>query len=366
MQRPGIKTIGAVVLLILSIIVIYSIKGCNSGSSKELVFEKVRKGMVRKTISVTGDLEIMDPYTVLSKINGIVEKIYIDYNQDVKKGQLLMKFDPVDIDYRVMKSQTLYENVQLEKESQERELEGKRNLFKDNLISKNAMELAEINYKSFLNKYKQVKLDYQNTLREKQFTSVYAPISGIVVSVHAKKNFPAGVNAPLALLAPSLKKMILNINVDESDIGYVKKNQSVVFSVSAYPDKRFNGNIDKVSINPEKSGGLVTYKATVICDNSELLLKPGMTATATVIVEEKKDVLMILSQSLIAIPDGETSPKQGPDLTKKTVWKKSGSLKDKGYKRVEIKVGLQGDMHTEVVEGLKENEEVYVRQKGKK
>ena len=175
--------------------------------------------------------------------------------------------------------------------------------------------------------------------------------------IYVKKNTPIAVSTPLVLLAPNLSRMILTISIDESDIGYIKPNQQVVFSVSAFPDKKFSGTIYQVRINPVKAGGIVTYQALVLCDNSGLLLRPGMTATATVIVEEKKDTLMVLSQALIV------SPEDVPNVnsTKKIVWKKTGAISGKSYKGVEIQTGLQGDMYTEVISGLKENDQVLVR-----
>ncbi|MCL1833846.1 MAG: efflux RND transporter periplasmic adaptor subunit, partial [Leptospirales bacterium] len=145
-------------------------------------------------------------------------------------------------------------------------------------------------------------------------------------------------------------------------IGYIKNGQQVTFSVSAFPDKKFTGTINQIRMNPTKSGGLVTYQALVICDNSELLLRPGMTATATVLVAEKKDVIMALNQAFIVSPEDDISS----DRSKKVVWKKGGSIQGKSYSAVEVNIGLQGDMHTEVTDGVNENDEILVRIKESK
>jgi len=132
--------------------------------------------------------------------------------------------------------------------------------------------------------------------------------------------------------------------------------------VSAFPEQKFTGTISQVRINPVKSAGLVTYQALVLCDNNELLLRPGMTATATVVVDERKDVLMVSNQAFIISPEDDVDANE----SKKIVWKKSGLMNGKSYKKIEVKTGLQGDMHSEVLDGLKENEEVLVRIKEKK
>ncbi|PKL19497.1 MAG: hypothetical protein CVV49_00210 [Spirochaetae bacterium HGW-Spirochaetae-5] len=362
MQKPGIKTIISASIAIVILIIIFSIRGCGKSGGGELVFEKVSRGEVKKTISVTGELDILDPLTILSKANGIVEKIYVDFNSKISKGDILLRVDSLNIEQRIVRAQGSLENAKFKIKSAEQDLQGKKNLYKDNLISKRAMENSEIEYNSVLLLYKQAKMDYDLLVKEREYSKVYSPISGTVVTVYAKENLPVSTNSPLFLIAPTLNKMILTISIDESDIGYIKNGQQVVFTVSAFPDKRFEGTINQVRINPVKSGGLVTYQSIVTCDNPELLLRPGMTATATVVVSEKKGVLMVLNQALIVSPEADMDS----DNTKKIIWKKTGIIEGKSYKAVEVKTGLQGDMYTEITGGLDENDEILVRVKEKK
>lgn len=360
MQKPGIKTI-LITSAVLLVLILLFVKGCGKSRKREFFYEKVTRGEIKKTIAVTGELDVLDPVMILCKTAGIIENVYTDFNQKVYKGQLLIKMDSSVIDQKILKAESLVEGVKYEISSAERELEGKKSLFKDNLISRKAMEQAEIDYNAVLNKYKQVKIDYNTVLKERDFTRIYSSINGIVISVFVKKNTPIAEAAPLILLAPSLEKMVLTISIDESDIGYMKNGQQVIFSVSAYPDKKFTGTISQVRISPVKSAGLVTYQALVLCNNSEILLRPGMTATATVVIDEKKDVLMVLNQAFIVSPDDTNT-----NNSKKIVWEKSGILNDKSNKPIEVKTGLQGDMYTEIISGLKEGEEVLVRIKDKK
>jgi len=362
MQKPGIKTIFIAAAFVIILIIIISSRGCGKSGGKELIYEKTVKGTIKKTISVTGELDILDPVIILSKTSGVIENVFIDFNQNVSKGQLLVKMDSASIEQRILKAQSLVESAKYEVTSAERDLEGKKNLFKDNLISKKAMEMSEIEYNAVMNKYKQVKIDYDVTVKEREYARVQSPINGIVINMYAKKNSPVAVSTPLILLAPSLSRMLLTISIDESDIGFIKNGQQVIFSVSAFPEKKFKGTINQVRMSPVKSGGLVTYQSLVLCDNSELLLRPGMTATATVVIEEKKNVLMVLNQAFIVSPGDDVDA----DESKKIVWKKTGIVKGKSYKDVEVKIGLQGDMYTEITEGLQENDEILVRVKQKK
>jgi HlyD family secretion protein len=358
MQKSGMKTIIIASAVILIIIIIIA-KSCGKSNNRELVYEKTTRGDVRKTISVTGELDLLEPINILSKIDGVVESIYTDFNQHVKKGQLLIKMEPSAISQRMLKSKSLVDSAKLEIVSAEQKLEGQKNLYKDNLISKRALEMAEVEYSSVLSKYKQVRIDYEAAVKEMGNTKIHSPINGFVVSISVKKSTPVSVTTPLILLASNLNKMVLTINVDESDIGYIKNGQQVTFSVSAFSDKKFTGTINQIRMSPIKSGGLVSYQALVLCDNNELLLRPGMTATATVLIEEKKDVFRVLNQAFIVSPEDDISS----DRAKKIVWKKSGA---KSYSTVEVKVGLQGDMYTEITEGLNENDDILVRIKDSK
>ncbi len=361
MQRFGKKTIAIAVLLLVALIVIL-IKSCGGKNQRVFVYEKVVKADVKKTITVTGELNVVDPITVMCKTSGIIEGVYTDYNQNVSKGQLLFKLDQAGIEQRIAKVASLMESAMLEIESAKKELEGKKNLFKDNLISKRAMEQAEIAYSSAVSRYKQVKIDYDMAIQEKQYSRIYSPINGIVIAMFKVKDNPVGVSEPLILLAPSLKKMILTISIDESDIGNIKNGQQVLFSVSAYPDKKFTGIISQVRINPIKTGGLVTYQAIVLCENSEQLLKPGMTATATVVIEEKAGVICVSNQSFLVNPEEDSDV----DSNSRYLWKRDGIMGGQSYKKIKVKAGLVGDMFTEIIEGVNEGDEIMTKIKEKK
>ncbi len=360
MWRFGKKTT-VIAIAVITVLIIIIVKSCGGKGEKIYVYEKAVKADVKRTITVTGELEVMNPVTVLSKTSGIIEGIYTDFNLNVSKGQLLVKLGSIDREQRVMKTASLIEGSRLQVEAAKRELEGKRNLYTDNLISKRAMEQAELEYNVVVSRYKQVKIDYDMAVRQREYTRIYSPISGLVIAVYKKKDDPIGENTKLIMLAPTLKKMNLVINIDESDIGNVKNGQQVQFTVSAYPEKKFYGTISQVRINPVKSGGLVTYEAMVICENEELMLKPGMTVTATVIIEEKKGVIAVSNQAFMVNP--EKSEAKGQD---KFLWKRDGVLGSKSYKKIKVKTGLTGDMHTEIIEGVKVNDEIMTKIKEEK
>ncbi len=360
MYRPGRKTLIYTAAALLILAVVFFIKTCGKSDEKIYVFDSISKGDVKKTIAVTGELDVVNPITILSKLNGIITNTYTDFNQKVSKGQLLLKIDSTAIDQKIQRISGQLESMRLEALSAQADLDGKKNLFKDNLISRRALEQAEINYKGIMSKYNQIKLDYEQAREEKNSANIHSPINGIVINMYRDKNQAVAVNTPLFLLAENLKKMVLTINVDESDIGFIKIGQGVIFTVSAFPEKRFTGKIEQVRINPVKSGSLVSYQSIVICDNDELLLKPGMTATATVVIDEKKDVIRVLNQAFMVTPDDN----EISGSSKGKIWIKSGIV-GKPYKGIEVKTGLSGDLYTEIISGLSGDEEVLIRIKGK-
>lgn len=356
-RKRKIILISAAIFALFIIIVLWA-RGCKQTLNLVYEYDKVTIGPVEKTISVTGTVDLLESERILSNVDGIVQKVYVDYNQNIKKGQFMAKIDAGDLNLRVQKAKKQLEKAQLDLLGIKKEYEGKKSLFKENLISENALQLAELEYKKALTTVKQIELDYESLREQQKSTRVYSPIYGIVMSKEIEEGYPIGVNKLMFTIAKTLKKMKLIISIDESDIGYVKKGQRVTFNVSAYPGKKFDGKIDQVRFNPINKGGVISYESVVICNNSDLLLKPGMTATATVLVEEKKDVLRIANDAFVVSPVDVDVP-----AGKKFIWKKKDvALGDLPVEHVEVKTGLVGDFYTEITsKNIEEGDKILVR-----
>ena len=359
MQKVSGKKITGIIICFILVLVIYLfIKGCNGSNGLVYEYEKASIGDIKKTISVTGRLEVLNSHKVLSKISGLVTKVYVDFNQNVKKNQLLAKLDTSNIEQTLAKVEAEMERASLDLLSAKREKDGKKNLYKENLISKKGMELAELKYKKISSLFKQIRVDYKIALKKKGYTRILSPSNGIVISREIEGNTQINRKSVLFIIAEDLSKMRLVIHVDESDIGYVKKGQSVHFTVSAYPENNFIGKISQVRIKPIKKREIVSYQAIVTCKNDNLLLKPGMTATVTVVVSSKKNVLRAPSEAFIVSPV-EIKSRPG----EKYIWKKAKHTVAKlPVKKVRVKCGLVGDNWTEITSGkIIENDEILVR-----
>lgn len=341
------KLIYIAVIVGMCVLLYFWIKSCSRNVDIVYRYEDAAKGDVIKSISVTGKLEVYEPQMVLSRIGGIVNAVYTDFNKNVGRGQLLAVIDATEVEHKILRAERQYERSKLDLEEVKRTLEGKNELLQEKLISRREMEVAELNYQKILSQYRQTKLEYEIAIQERSFTRITAPVSGIVISREVE---PRGVYQPgkvFFIIAETLSRMRLMINVDESDIGNIKTGQNVSFTVSAYPEKKFAGTISQVRINPIVQGAVVTYQSVVICDNAELLLKPGMTATATIVVGNKKNVLRVSNQAFIV------SPVKIQDVPgKKFIWKKqTGLIQELPVSRIEVATGLVGDQYTEITGG---------------
>lgn len=341
------KIIYIAVAIGLCVLLYFWIKSCSRNVDVIYRYEDAARGDVVKSISVTGKLEVYEPHMVLSRIGGAVNSVHTDFNRNVGRGQLLAVIDATEVEHKILRAERQYERAKLDLEEVRRTLEGKNELLQEKLISRREMEVAELNYQKVLSVYRQTKLEYEIAMKERGFTRITAPVSGIVVSreIEPRGVYPAG--KVFFVIAETLSRMRLMINVDESDIGNIKSGQDVTFTVSAYPEKKFTGSISQVRINPLVQGAVVTYQSVVICDNSELLLKPGMTATATIVVGNKKNVLRVSNQAFIVSP-----VKVAEVPGKKFIWKKqTGLIQELPVARTEVKTGLMGDQFTEITGG---------------
>lgn len=358
MQKITRKKIIVISVIAVFIIALFSlIRGCSKGKGDKFEYQPASVGTVEKTISVTGIIEVLDATRVASKTTGIVNKVYADFNQEVKKGDVLAVMDSTDMDQRLAKIAAQIESGKIEMIIAREDLESKRALFKENLISEKGLERAEFNYKSMEYKNRQVQVDYNIARKMKADTRILSPINGIVIARSVEDNSPVPINTPLFIVAPTLKNMRLIISIDESDIGMIKKGQGVNFTVSAFQDKTFQGKISQVRINPVVKGGLVTYESVVICDNTELLLKPGMTATATIEINKKENVLRVPNQALLISPLDEES-----DENKNVVWRKTDKLTGSlPVEKVPVEIGLRGDNYTEIKKNIAKGDLILIK-----
>ena len=324
--------------------------------------EKVEKGDVTTEVTATGSVQPVDEIEVGTQVSGLVSKIYVDYNSQVKKGELIAELDKTNLQENVINAQANY-NAALNEVSYYQ-----KNMYDNQIISKADYEQAYYQ----LHNAKAAATQRLTMLNQAKtnlgYANIYAPIDGVILSkeVEVGQTVAASISAPIA---KDIKKMQVEANVDEADIGQVKVGQRVTFTVDAYPLEEFQGVVSQVRLSPTTTSNVVTYTVIVDAENPEEKLKPGLTATIVIYTNELKGVTIVNNKAINFSPDltllAEYYAQKGikasmPQMERskgknKHVWVENldGSLSQKA-----IVIGSNDGIHVEVVSGIGQGEEV--------
>ncbi len=279
-------------------------------------------------VTATGTVEPTNQVEISSELSGRVRAVHVDFNDEVKKGQVLLELDTVTLEAQVARSRAALaaakarvlqaEATLVEKEAQ---LKRTSTLAERNVSSQTMLDSAQAEYDRAVASLASARADVEVAEAElaQNETSlskakIYSPVDGVVLkrSIEPGQTVAATFQAPVLLtLAEDLRKMELRIDVDEADIGKVKVGQSATFSVEAYQDLSFPAVIEQVRFAPETVNGVVTYKAILGFDNSSMLLRPGMTATANVLVSKVTGALAVPNAALRFRPPAKTEERSG-------------------------------------------------------
>ncbi|MBM4271039.1 MAG: efflux RND transporter periplasmic adaptor subunit [Deltaproteobacteria bacterium] len=348
----------------------------NRNNTPKYKVEKVAKGDIRATVTATGTMNAVVTVLVGTQVSGTIKSLYVDFNSPVKKGQILAQIDPATFHAQVEQARAnlLLAKANVEKSEAAlvdagRNMERNRVLFARNLIARSDLDTSETNYQSAKAQLSASKaqveqaraaLDFAET--NLKYTKIISPVEGTVISrnVDVGQTVAASFQTPtLFNIAQDLTKMQIDTNVDEADIGKIKVDQPVEFTVDAYPDTTFRGKVAEVRNAPTTIQNVVTYDVVVKVDNPDLKLKPGMTANVSIILSDKKEVLRIPNAALRYRPaergkEGQTQ--KGPG-----VW----VLENRKPERVSVAIGITDGNYTEILSGdLKEGKEVIVEETG--
>ena len=353
------------------------------GRSREPKFRTVAasKGDIRSTITATGTVNPVTTVLVGTQVSGTIKKIYADYNSVVKKGQMLALIDPTTFEAQLNEARANYFSAKanLDK-AMATEADAKRTMLRNkqllarHLIAQSDFDTADTNYETARAGAEAARGQVSQTEAAMKFaqtnlvyTRIVSPVNGTVVArnIDVGQTVAASFQTPtLFSVARDLRKMQIDTSVDEADIGNVRAGQEVEFTVDAYPDITFRGRVSQVRINPTIVQNVVTYDVVILVDNSDLKLKPGMTANVVVITAERRGVLRVPNAALrFSMPEEQKTgekrkiKKYGPG-----VWVLEGGKPV----RVAIQTGLTDGNYTEVVSGnLSEGAAVIVEALGK-
>ena len=274
-----------------------------SPSLDEKMFElsEVKKGNLAYEVTATGKINPINTVTVGTQVSGIVEKVLVDYNDDVKEGDVLALLDSSTLKEDMEKSLANYELAQAKESKAKLNFERISKLYKDKLTAKASLEDAEISYKEASANTLNAKANYNIAKKNFEYATITSPVSGTVISkeIEQGQTVAASFSTPtLFQVAEDLSKMQIEASISEADIGYIKPEMAATFTVDAYPDDKFYGKIRQVRLSPTEESNVVMYTVIIEIDNSSRKLLPGMTASVIIKAQEANDVMTVSAMAM--------------------------------------------------------------------
>ncbi len=266
----------------------------------------VSKGTITNTVTATGTIEAITTVEVGTQVSGIIEHVYVDFNDNVKQGQVLAKLDETSLRAQVEQSQATVDQAQAQLNFQEAAFIRLKALFEKNLIAQADYDQALFNFENSRASLSNARSALARARVNLAYATIYSPIDGVVLNraIEEGQTVAASFNTPeMFTIVNDLTQMEVQTSVDEADIGRVKQGQRVEFTVDAYPDLKFEGSVSQVRLQPVTTNNVVTYVVILNAPNPEKKLMPGMTASATVFIEEKHNTLVVPGKSLRFTPD---------------------------------------------------------------
>ncbi len=368
-RKIWLVVLGIVVLAVAAILIIKATKSAN----KELVIRThvVEEYTIENTVTATGTIEPVETVEVGTQVSGKVEKIYVDFNDVVKKGQLMAELDKQTLNQSLSRAKASLTSAESQLNYAKLTYERTKQLYEANAATLAAYQEAQNSYTQAQMSKRNAQASYDQAKVDLAYAEIYSPIDGIVLdrAVEVGQTVAASFSTPtLFTLANDLTKMQVEADVDEADIGQVKTGQRVTFTVDAYMNDVFDGTVNQIRMKPITTSNVVTYTVIIDAPNPDQKLFPGMTASVTIVTEEQTGLAVPAEafnftpdeQVLKALrkpekPEGQSQERpqmQEEELTstnnRATVWLKNGDqmmprpvktgMTDGAYKIIELGV----------------------------
>lgn len=364
----------AVGVIIVVAVAAYLLSGGKKKEEVNFKTEKVAKVNILNSVTATGTIEPVNEVTVGTQVSGIVSKLYVDYNSVVKKGQVIAELDKSNLmsqlntaKSQLSQAQASLRSAQSDLAYQKANFNRYKALYQKGLISANDYENARLSYQTSLqtvaSRKDQVVAAQEEVSRAQtnlSYATITSPIDGIVVSksVEEGQTVNANMSTPdLFTIAQDLTNMQVVADVDEADIGDVKKGERVTFTVDAYPDDTFEGTVTQVRLEATTTNNVVTYQVVISAPNADLKLKPGLTANVVIYTQESNGVLSVPSKALRYTSTKETvggRKIQDVSNAKNKVWTLEGNT----LVAHRVSIGMTDGTHTQVLSGIREGQQV--------
>ena len=315
---------------------------------------------ITSSITATGTIEPVTKVEVGTQVSGIIDKIYVDYNSEVRKGQVIAELDKTNLLSELASSQSNLSNAQAELTYQKANYERFKTLYEKGLVSANDYENAKLSYEKAVQTVKVQQQSVQKAQTNLGYATILAPIDGVVLSkeVEEGQTVASAMTTPtLFIIAQDLTNMRVIADIDEADIGGVVEGQRVSFTVDAFPDDRFEGAVTQVRQQATTESNVVTYEVVISAPNNDLKLKPGLTANVTIYTMEKNNVLAVPSKALRFMPN-EAIINEDQTIEDCQAINKVWTLDGNTFKAHAVEVGTTNGVVTEIVNGISEGTKV--------
>lgn len=335
-----------------------------SGGKKEekITFDTaaVAPANIMNSITATGTIEPVTSVTVGTQVSGIVSKLLVDYNSVVKKGQVIAELDKTNLMSQLNTAKTQLATAQSQLNYQTANYKRYKTLFEKGLVAADDFDNAKLSYTQAKEQVVSAKEEVQRAQTNLGYATITSPIDGVVLSksVEEGQTVAASFSTPeLFTIAQDLTNMQVVADVDEADIGDVKEGERVTFTVDAYPDDTFEGEVKQVRQEATTTNNVVTYEVVISAPNADLKLKPGLTANVTIYTAERKGVLSVPSKALRFTPQKETVGKMkivDAANAKNKVW----TIEGNSIVAHKVNIGMTDGTNTQIVGGIAEGTKV--------
>lgn len=350
----------AMILVVVIAVAAWLLSGGKKEEQINFKQEKVATHTLQNSITATGTIEAVTSVTVGTQVSGIVNKLYVDYNSVVKKGQVIAELDKTNLISELNTAKANLASTESNLSYQSANMKRYQTLYKKGLVSADEYENALLAYRQVKEQVASSRENVQKAQTNLGYATITSPIDGTVISksVEEGQTVAASFNTPeLFTIAKDLKNMQVIANVDEADIGGVAVGNRVNFTVDAYPDDTFQGVVKQVRLEATTTNNVVTYEVVISAPNADLKLKPGLTANVTIFTKEQANILSVANKALRFTPTKETVGKDMKIVDckgKNKVWTLNGNT----LTAHSVNIGQSDAMHTQIISGIKAGQSV--------
>lgn len=346
------------------------------GKKSEIVYDTTSpvRGSLRVDVTASGTIQPVNVVSVGTQVSGIIEKVFVDYNSIVKKGDLIAQLETFTLEEDLKSAKAAVTDAKAKLDYAKLNAKRNKKLFEQNFIARYEWEEAELDVVNAQATYDKAVAQQKKAKRNLGYANIISPVNGIIVTkeVEEGQTVASSFQTPeLFTIAEDLTKMQIEASISEADIGQIKTDLPVTFTVDTFPADIFTGTVKQIRLQPKEDSNVVMYTVVIAISNDDLRLLPGMTAYVTIIAEEKNDILKLQNTAFQFRPvaGGEISFKKSNAERQRIIQERKSLQPNEAIVFVlennkpvsrKVKKGISNLFETEIKEGLSEKDSVVL------